>query len=201
MGKKKVNSGCIYIEYIYIKFSKVRLLKIILAPLALYLTLKAVICNPVTLQQVLCIPAFPAQDLLLSCSSGCVELTLPDKFQWPHFASPAAWGCSETPGYILTCEMLFVIFKNYLQTRKRGSTQQKGQETQRFCEMWPRSLQSVGLVTVSINVLWQLLLFMPGFKAWEKEAVRDSLGSQTGSVRWALKHLPKCGGHWRAVQD
>lgn len=42
----------------YTKFSKVCLLEIILAPLALYLSLKAVICNPVTLQQVVCIPAF-----------------------------------------------------------------------------------------------------------------------------------------------
>lgn len=200
MGKKKVNSGCIYIKYIYnIKFSRVRLLKIILAPFALYLTLKAVICNPVTLQQVLCIPAF-----LGICS-------------WAAHQAVWSWHCPTNsndhilfllqPGGALKHPDISSPVRCYLWFSKITCKQGKGAQhnrkakRQRFCEMWPRSLQSVGLVTVSINVLWQLLLFMPGFKAWEKEAVRDGLGSQTGSVHWALKHLPECGGHWRAVQD
>lgn len=126
----------------YTKFSKVCLLEIILAPLALYLSLKAVICNPVTLQQVLCIPAF-----LGICS-------------WAAHQAVWSWHCltnsndhilfllqPETPRYILICEMVFVTFKDYLQARKRGSKQQKGQETQtkiRLCYLG------------SVGILWDV---------------------------------------------
>lgn len=76
-------------KYIYIiKFSKVLFLKITLAPLATLFILKSSSFQPCDTAAGAVHPCLP-QDLLLSCSSGCV-VALCDKFQWPHFASPAA---------------------------------------------------------------------------------------------------------------
>lgn len=178
MGKKKVHSGCIYVKYIYFtKFSKVPLLKIILVPLATLFILQSRYFKPWHCSRCCAfLPSLAFTPELLTRLCGDT-----DKFQWSHFASPAAWGWSETLGYILIWEMVFVIFKNYL---KQGEGVQHNRKAQRhkeksscviwdqlgFCGMWPGSFQSLGLVTVSFNVLWQLLLFMPRFKVWEKDA-------------------------------
>lgn len=209
MGKKKINSGCIYTKHILLKFQKQFFWRSFWHLLPPYLSLKAILLNPVT-QQVLCIPAFlricswdahkPAQWHCLANSNDQILLLLQPEvdLKHPDISLPVRW-------YLWFSKITFKQGKGNQHNRKAKRHKEKSGcviwDQLGFCGMWPRSFQSVGLLTVSINVLWQLLLFMPGFKAREKEAVRDALGLQTGSVCWALKHLPKWGGHWRAVQD
>lgn len=209
MGKKKVHSGCIYVKYIYFtKFSKVPLLKIILAPLATLFILQSRYFKPWHCSRCCAfLPslAFTPELLMRLCgdtltnSSDHILLLLQPEGGLKHSAisSSGRW-------YLWFLKIVWSKEKGFNTTGKPRDT--KKNQAVLFGISW--DFVGCGL---GVSSLWGwsqwALMFSDSCSClcqdlrYERRMLRDALGLQTGSVHWALKHLPKQGGHWRAVQD